>query len=115
MATFDGVTFSERGQGGRLAPLHGAAVSYVVHRVPYGGYHVQVMSRAPEQRFEMPAQMGSAVLSSLKGKAAPPVFDSLVYSGGTVDATLLEVRDVVEVSPDYDVYQATLVFGTEQY
>ena len=59
--------------------------------------------------------MGSAVLASLKAKAAPPTFDSLVYAGGTVDATLLEVSGVVEVSPDYDIYQATLVFGVETY
>lgn len=110
MATWNLNTFSERGQrNGTFNPQHPTSVNTVIRHVPGGSSFVYTTTTAIKQEWELPIQCEGAIIQFLRSDIGET--DQLDYSAGTLtNVTLKEVRDVVEIVPGTDLYQATLVF-----
>lgn len=111
MATFQGETFNERGQNGILTPIHGAGADIGVRpaAIPFLNPRFDLGGAVPVL-FSMPIACGTAVLDNLRSWVGTN--DSLVYSGGTVSAALVELKDAVLVKDSQDLTFATLDFLT---
>lgn len=108
MATWNSLTVSERGQGGIMVPVHGAVAQTGI-RAPFTDNAGLVdAGGASIARLQMPIKCGSATLVSLQGDVGEN--HELIYSGGTVDAVLVELGGAAEVKPSNDVYFADLTF-----
>lgn len=107
MATYDGYTFFERGQSGTRNPQHGGAAQINARVSPSSDVTIDAGGSAIVP-FDLPIQCGSATLVDLMNDIGAS--QSLVYSGGTVQAFLAEVKDCMEVKPSANVYWATLSF-----
>lgn len=106
MASFKGISFSERGQGAQTFPRHRRkAVSSTIHTVD-GNNQIQHCGRAADT-LALPIRCTEAQLGSLYSAVASS--GSLDYSGGTRTAFLEEV-DPQEVSAGRDVFFVTLTF-----
>jgi len=111
MATFNGRTFSERGrQSGRFNPQEPAGVEYVIQKIPGGSSNVIQTAGRKASIIEIPAQMDDTNLSNLYTDANAGTSATLDYSWGSFTASLVEIRDAVEITPNDNYYQATLVF-----
>lgn len=111
MATWNSRIFSERGRSGRYNPQFGArGVTYT--EVTLGSiepaYYYTAGTDAPV--LELPIQCTAATLASLRDDAVNARSATLSYSGPSVTALLVEVKDAVEIKSGEDLYQATLVF-----
>jgi hypothetical protein len=110
MATFDGVSFEERGQQGKMNPRHGGQTRYIVHKVPGGSsYFTQVTGKEPFE-LNLPVQGTESNLESLRTKATTGTSATLAYSGGNVTARLVEVAEIVEVQYGGTVFQTQAKF-----
>jgi hypothetical protein len=92
MATFDGVTFQERGAGGGQGfPLWSAEATVNVILIPGGAPVIQTGGNPPES-LDMPFQCTTAQYSSLKGKKGDQ--GSLVIASGSYTAILAGISGV---------------------
>lgn len=109
MAVFNSITIEERGQAGIMTPQHGAQGNVSVRpRASSSGDPVIDRGGTALTTFTMPIRCGAATLASLRSSAG--VSDSLVYSGGTITAVLVELGDAQKVVDTQDVYFASLTF-----
>jgi hypothetical protein len=107
MATFDGVTFSERGESGTMFPAWSAGVTITEHEIPGGAPVLQTGGRKA-RRLSMPIRCTTAQYTSLLGKVG--VEGSLAIAYGTVTATLEGISDPVEITKTAGLWFATLDF-----
>lgn len=114
MATFDGVTFSERGTAnGALLPMHGFKMNTAILAIPGGNTVIVQCLGYAAVPLDIPARVTAAQLASLRGKVSTT--GALVYVGGTITCTLTDVEGAQEIRQPNDVYFVTLKFLTEWY
>src|SRR5687768_2667382 len=107
MATFDGVTFSERGGGAGLNfPLWSAEAAINAIPIP-GGVPVLQAGGNPPESLDLPFQATLAQYSSLKGKKG--LQGSLVIASGSYTAVLAGISGN-EVTASANVVQGTMRF-----
>lgn len=107
MGTFSGITFSERGTAnGAMLPVHGAEVSTNVITIPGGSVIYLQVGQPKPVSFSLPVRVTAAQLASLRGKVNTSA--TLVYTGGSITATLEEVSEPQKVKPAVDYLMVTL-------
>lgn len=107
MASFDGATFDERGQGnGTFFPIHGIKIEVAILKIPGGSKSYLQSLGVPAQPFDLPIKATAAQLDALRGKVNTS--GNLAYSFGTFTATLQEVSSPIEIKRGADYYFATL-------
>ena len=113
MATFDGVTFLERGRGGgTFFPVHGFRQKVAILPIP-GGSKVIIQTMGYDAApLDIPARVTGAQLSSLRTKAKAGTQGTLSYVGGSITATLTSVDGPAEVKSGVDYYFCVLKFLT---
>jgi hypothetical protein len=108
MATFNSLTFDERGAGGgRDFPAHGAKYEIAVFVIPGGSPTIQPIGDAAAE-FTVPAQGTEAELDALRGAVGTSA--TLEYVGGSVTARLREVSNATKVLDSAGVWQWSLAF-----
>jgi len=109
-ASFDGVSFGERGNGATSFPVWSVEGTVIVKKIPGGDKNVIQVIGNKLPRLAFIAKCTAAQLASLRTKAEALTTGTLDFSFETCTATLVSVTDAQEVGAGHDVYFATLNF-----
>lgn len=104
VASFNGTSFKERGQGGTSFPIPSSQAEETEHPIPGGTRVVTQFSGQVTRTLDLTAHVTGAQLSGLE--ASYGVTASLVYSRGTVSARLKAISGARVLA--YDLFEVTL-------
>lgn len=107
MASFDGTSFLERGEGGTNLPYWAAEAPLNVILIPNGAPVIQGGGRNP-QTMEIPIRATTSQINALRGKVGTS--GSLVHGEGTTTAILQGLNSPVRLMDGLDIWFATLKF-----
>ncbi len=95
MASFAGIAWGERGDGGETFPVVAAKLIGTIHRFPGGNRKLLHTRAVREQTLQTGARLTLAQLAALRGKVGTA--GALTLGWGTHTALLLSVSDPQEV------------------
>jgi hypothetical protein len=107
-ASFNSVSFYERGDAGLSIPRWEKKFNFATKIIPNGTPVVQKIGR-DVARLSMPIRCTASQLGSLES-SMDGSSHTLSWSGGSDSAVLEAIGGVQEVKPDADVFFATLSF-----
>jgi hypothetical protein len=107
-ASFNSVSFYERGDAGLNVPRWEKKFNFATKIIPNGTPVVQKIG-VDAQRLSMPIRCTESQLDSLYS-SIDGSSHTLSWSGGSDSAVLEAIGSVQEVKPDSDVFFATLSF-----
>ncbi len=109
MASFDGITWGERGDGGEFFPIDGAKLIGTIYRPPGGSVKILHTRYATERTLTTAGRVTLGQFSSLKAKARAGVEGSLTTQDASYTAVLQSVDSPAEVSTSNLIF-ANLTF-----